>query len=202
MSHVDHPERAAKDPLHRRAIENLTYIRSAMEKSAQFTAIPGTGAIFVGLVGISAAIMATRQESAAAWVMTWLIAAVIALVGAVVAAERKARREGLSLVRGPGRKFLLGFLPSLIAGVTLTAVLFFRGLSDLLPGVWLLSYGVGITAAGSASIPIVPISGVFYLMLGVVALVSPQGSGDLFMGLGFGILHLCFGAIIYRRHGG
>lgn len=199
---TDHPELEQEAPLHRRAVENLTYIRSAMERSAQFTAIPGDGAIFVGIVGVSAAMLATRQETDAAWLTTWLVAAAIAFTGAVVGAERKARGVGHSLARGPGRKFLLGFIPSVIAGATLTGALFLGDLSGLLPGVWLLFYGVGIIAAGSASIPIVPISGVCYLTLGVAAVVSPGAWGDVFMGLGFGLLHLMFGLIIYRRHGG
>lgn len=202
MKHFDQPVIQREAPLHSRAVENLTYIRSAMEKSARFTAIPGVGAIFVGVIGISAAVLANRQETEAAWLTTWLIAAAVAFVGAVIAAEGKAQRMGLSLASGPGRKFLMGFLPSVVAGVALTAVLARAELWDLLPGVWLLLYGVGIIAAGSASIPIVPISGLLYLLLGVATLVSPPGMGDILMAMGFGVLHLFFGVIIYRRYGG
>jgi hypothetical protein len=38
--------------------------------------------------------------------------------------------------------------------------------------------------------------------LGAIALFAPPVWGDGFMGLGFGGLHLLFGFLIARRHGG
>ena len=40
------------------------------------------------------------------------------------------------------------------------------------------------------------------LVLGAVALFSPQAWGDAFMAAGFGGLHIIFGALIARRYGG
>ena len=46
------------------------------------------------------------------------------------------------------------------------------------------------------------ILGVCFLALGAVALVAPPAWGNTFMALGFGALHLVFGLVVARRHGG
>jgi hypothetical protein len=44
--------------------------------------------------------------------------------------------------------------------------------------------------------------GVLFMALGVAAFIAPAGWGNVFMAAGFGGLHIVFGAIIARKHGG
>ena len=108
----------------------------------------------------------------------------------------------MPLFNGPGRKFLLGFVPALAAGAVLTGVLFREDLIVLMPGVWLLLYGAGVLTAGTFSEKILPLMGLSFMLLGIAALFSPMEWGDAYMGAGFGGLHLVFGAVITRRYGG
>jgi hypothetical protein len=73
--------------------------------------------------------------------------------------------------------------------------------APLVPAVWLLLYGTGIVAAGAFSVPVVPLQGLAFLILGVAALLVPE-AGDLLLGLGFGVVNLVFGFVIAVRHGG
>ena len=84
----------------------------------------------------------------------------------------------------------------------LTLVLFQAGLTGLLPGMWLLLFGVGIVAGGAFSVPAVPVMGLGFMALGSIALFSPTGWGDAYMAAGFGGLHIVFGTLIARRYGG
>jgi hypothetical protein len=84
----------------------------------------------------------------------------------------------------------------------LTVVLEREGLVSVLPGTWLLLYGAAFVGAGAYSIRIVPLLGACLMAAGVVALVGPAGWNDLILGLGFGGLHIAFGLVIARRHGG
>ena len=59
-----------------------------------------------------------------------------------------------------------------------------------------------VVAGGAFSIRIVPVMGILFMMLGTAAFFSPGSWGDLLMAAGFGGLHLVFGAIIARHHGG
>jgi hypothetical protein len=44
--------------------------------------------------------------------------------------------------------------------------------------------------------------GVLFMVLGGITLFLPVSLGDWMMALSFGGLHLVFGAIVARRHGG
>jgi hypothetical protein len=44
--------------------------------------------------------------------------------------------------------------------------------------------------------------GLCFMFLGAVALFCPQSWGNYFLATGFGGLHIIFGIIIARRHGG
>jgi len=190
--------------LQERAAADLRFIRGAMERSASFTAVPGLGGMAMGAVALGAAAVARGFEPAdgEAWLAVWVVAAVVAAAIGVVSMQRKAAREGLSLLQGPGRRFLLGLCPSLLAGALLTAALARAGQYDLFPATWLLLYGAGVVAAGAFSQHVVPLTGVAFLAAGAVALAAPPAWGDALMAGGFGGIHLVSGFVVWRCHGG
>lgn len=189
-------------PLEDHAIADIRYIRAAMERAANFTAVPGLGGVCMGLTAVAAAFMAARQATALAWLTVWVTELVLAVAIGGLAMVDKARRTSTPLFAGAGRKFLLAFAPPILAGALLTWPLFQAGLLGVLAAVWLMLYGVAIIAGGAHSAAIVPSMGLAYLGLGAVALVAPPALCDLLLGAGFGGLHIVFGFWIYRRYGG
>ena len=173
-----------------------------MERAAPFTAVSGGGQILLGITAIAAAWFAGHQHSSFAWLRVWLGEAVVAIAIAVLSMYRKANRRGLPLFSGPGRKVALGVAPPLIAGAFLTFVLFHTTTVSALPALWLLLYGAGIVTGGAFSIPIVPVMGVCFMVIGGLAALGPAAWGNWFLAAGFGGLHVVFGTLIARRHGG
>jgi hypothetical protein len=185
-----------------RAHDDLAYIRATLDRSSRFTAVPGREAMAMGLIALAAAAMAAQAPAADEHLRIWLMAAVVAVSIGSYGLVRKAHALGTSLFSAPGRRFLLGLCPPLVAGSILTAALATIGAHDLLPGVWLLLYGAGVTSAGTYSVSVVPLMGLSFLLLGTLAFALPSAHGDQLMALGFGGLHLVFGAVVVKRHGG
>jgi hypothetical protein len=185
-----------------RAVEDLRFIRQTMERGAAFTAVPGWGGVGMGLTALAAAMLAASQPTAEGWLVVWILEAALAVAIGSVAIHRKARRAHLPVLSGAGRKFFLSFLPPALAGAVLTVALWQAGAASLLPGTWLLLYGASVVTGGTFSVKIVPVTGICFMALGVFALLATPAAGDLMMAVGFGGLHIVFGTIIARRHGG
>jgi hypothetical protein len=207
MSVVRPLSTAASSPpvaLHERAEDNLRFIRETMEGASRFTAVPGYGGMLMGATALVAALVSARLSAQSrAWLATWFVEGLIAFAIAAWTMKRKARRGGSAgVLSGPGRKFALSFSPPMFVGALLTVALYRKNLAELLPGAWLLLYGTSVVAGGAFSVGIVPLMGVCFMLLGAVGLFCPLAWGNLFMALGFGGLHLIFGFMIARRHGG
>ena len=187
--------------MHLHALDSLQFIRSTMEQASSFTAVPGWGGVVMGITALAAAAVANREVLAYGWLKVWMYEAVLAFVIGGVSTVLKAHRHGSSLVSGPSRKFASSFIPPLLVGLALTSVLYRAGLYDALPGLWLCLYGVAIIAGGAFSIPIVPVMGSCFVALGLLTFSVPW-INPYALALGFGGLHIVFGAMIARRHGG
>jgi len=201
QSHRVRRPRARVRPASQRALEDLRYIRETMERSSAFTATPGWGQVVMGVTAVVAASIAARQPTAQAWLTTWLVEALLAVAISVTAMQFKARRAGLPLTSGPGRKFALGFMPCVLVAMLFTVALTRLGLMRLLPGVWMLLYGAGVITGGAFSIPLLPAMGSCFLLAGAMALFV-SAWGNLLMATTFGGLHIFFGLWIAREHGG
>jgi hypothetical protein len=185
-----------------RAMDNLRFIRETMERAGAFTAISGWGEVAIGVTALGAAWIAARQTTPAAWLATWIADAALSVGIAVWFTAAKARAANTPLMSEPARKFVFSFSPTMLVGALLTALLYQHGLSNRLPGVWLLLYGAAVITAGTFSVRIVPVMGTAFMTLGVVGLLTPAAWGNVLMAAGFGGLHIVFGTLIARRHGG
>lgn len=188
--------------LHDRAMDDLRYIRETMERSQSFTAVPGRGGVLMGCIALAASLVAVRAPSTAAWVGVWIGAAIVSFGVALVTMTRKARAAGEALLAGAGRKFTWNLTPPLLVGGLLTLALTRAGAAQLLPGAWLLLYGTGVVAGGAFSVRVVPLMGLAFMLFGGLALFAPAGWENLIMAAGFGGLHIVFGIVIWRKHGG
>ena len=183
-------------------MDDLRFIRQTMENASAFTAISGWGQLIVGLTAVAAGLAAAAQATGERWTLVWMAEAILSVAIGIVSTGFKARAARLPLWNGPVRKFVWSFVPSLIVGALLTLVLLQADHHALLPGVWLLLYGTGVVTGGAVSVRIVPIMGLCFMVLGAVSLLGPVAWGNLLLMVGFGGLHMLFGLLIARRHGG
>jgi hypothetical protein len=194
---------ARPEPIHAHALDNLRFIREAMSKASEFTAIPGWGGVLMGISAIITAIVSGPPDDSVRWVLIWFADAGVACTIALVGMTLKARRIGTPLSSAaPAYRFALGYVPPLVAGMVLTPVFANMGLIGRLPGCWLLLYGTAAATGGAFSVRIVPIIGLCFMVLGTIAFAAPAAWGHWFMAAGFGGLHIGFGLVIARKYGG
>lgn len=195
---TDGPER-----MHVHAFENLQFIREAMQRAGEFTAVPGWGGVAMGGTALVAAAISGPPDATLRWVTIWFVDAAVAVAIGLVTMSVKARRSGVPLSSAaPAHRFALAFVPPLVAGMVLTPVFAAMGLMARLPGCWLLLYGTAAATGGAFSVRIVPLMGACFMALGAIAFAAPAEWGHWLMAAGFGGLHIGFGFLIARRYGG
>ena len=204
----------------RHAESQLRFIRETMSRTAEFTAVSGWGGVAMGVTALAAAGLAATQPTVSGWLRVWAAEAVVGFAIGAWTTARKAQRHGAPLLSGQGRKFLLGLAPAIFAGLVVTLAVYGfdvgatgeyfvrQGQAEataslrLLPGLWLLLYGAGVISAGMFSTRLIPLLGAAFLVVGTLALLSPATWATAWMAVGFGGLHLIFGLLIARQHGG
>src|SRR5215469_12882010 len=172
--------------IHEHAYANLRFIRETMERSGSFTAVPGWGGILMGISALLTAFLTANLPSRELWFEAWIGEAALAIGIGLFAMIQKSKAIQAPIFYGPGRRFALSFLPPMLAGGLLSVFLFQHGLYAVMPGMWMILYGVAVVTGGAFSVNVVPLMGVSFMVLGTAALFSPLDWSNVYMGLGFG----------------
>jgi hypothetical protein len=180
------------------AIGNLRIIRQAMQEGSAFTAVSGWGFCAIGATALVAAPIGLRQVTPDGWLAVWLVEALLAATIALISMHRKAGPLRITIST---RRLFIGLLPALVAGGLLTVALMWNGPLRLIPGVWLVLYGVAVMQAGAFSVRALPAMGAAFVALGAVALPLPWLWANVVLAAGFGLLHIGFGVFIAKRYG-
>ena len=158
--------------------------------------------VMLGFTALAVAFYARSIHSQMAWVLLWLgealLAGVISLIGMV---KKTGSLEKLA-TSIPARKCALSLVPPLAAGAVLTVILVDQHLFQALPGMWLMLYGVAVITGGAFSVRAVPVMGICFAIFGTAAFGVPASWANSVMAIGFGGIHILFGLLIARRHGG
>jgi hypothetical protein len=184
------------------AMDNLRFIRATMERAGVLTAFPGWGQVAIGVTALAAALAAGRATSHDAWLATWIVEAMLSIVIGTATMARKAHVLNVPLFNQAGRRFALSFSLPILVGALMTIVLYRSNLFAPMPGMWLLLYGTAVATGGAFSVQIVPIMGYSFMAAGAIALLCPLAWSNAVLAAAFGGLHLGFGFLIARRHGG
>jgi hypothetical protein len=192
------------------ARENLIYIRKTLEAAGQLTAVPGKCLMAAGLIALAGAAF-NALVTGAPWstgtdptfaLATWGVVLSISLAIASFGIYRKSLQLCTPIQRPLLRKLLWSLCPALFVGALLTGLAMRSNNLDWLPVIWLGCYGAAVTNGGQVSVAPVRYMGLCFLLAAGGAAISRQGTGLAWLAVGFGWLHLVFGAYIARRHNG
>jgi hypothetical protein len=192
------------------ARENLLYIRRTLEAAGQLTAVPGKGLMAAGFIAMAGAVF-NGYVTGAPWasgpqprmaLATWGVVLGVSLAIVCYGIYRKSLHLSTPIQPPLLRKLLWSLCPALFVGGLLTQLAVQSNHLEWLPVIWLGCYGAAVTNGGQVSVAPVRYMGVSFLVVAGGAALSPQEAGLAWLALGFGWLHLVFGAYIARRHNG
>jgi len=195
---------------HQGVRENLLYIRRTLEAAGQFTAVPGRSLMVAGAVAL-AGVAANAFVTGAPWdrwppprhaLDVWGVVLGVSLAVVTVGIYRKAERIRSPLQGALLRKLLWSLCPTLFVGALLTNLAIRAHSLEWLPPIWLACYGAAAANGGQVSVRPVRYMGLSFLAMAAGAALTPPAMGLAWLAIGFGWLHLVYGAYIAWRHHG
>ena len=178
----------------REAEQTLSVIRTLMERGTQYTHLSGHAGIAAGGLTLLGSFLRLRFDTP--FLPTWLGVLVLASATTILFTGALHRANGEPLWTRQARTVTLALLPSLTAALILTAVLSRAGQEALLPGIWMLLWGVGALAMSFFTPRVISALGGTFLVAGTVTLTSGFADDALTMALTFGLIHLGYGTAL------
>ena len=179
------------------AEENLSLIRTLMERATIYRRALAPIMITTGVIGTTASVvgMSGELDAPLQFLACWAGTAAVALLAGFALARREALREREAFWSPPTRRVALALLPAGVAGIIAACV---EPDPARLAGWWLLIYAVGLHGAGFfMPSGVRRLSWLFLIAGGAVLGWKSCCPPHAVMGLGFGGLHLVYGIYLF-----
>jgi hypothetical protein len=209
------------EPIRNNPKEDLQAIREIMERSSRFLSLSGISGVFAGAVGLLGAIAAymilpdlnsfakdglsgNSNHLANSTLMLYLginllLVLLVAVVGAVYFSVKKAKKAHQPFWNSSTKRMINYFLIPFLTGGVFTLILVYRNDLELVVPAMLIFYGLALVNAGKFTLGEVHYLGITEIVLGILAAVFVN-FGLLFWALGFGIMHIIYGVLMYYKY--
>ncbi|MCB0525010.1 MAG: hypothetical protein R3A50_03335 [Saprospiraceae bacterium] len=200
-----------------KSLYDLSQIRAIMERSKKYLSLSPWAAIMAGVYAMLGAGIAyykiyfapvvlydqIRQGDIKGPFIGLLLLAISVLVLATGTAlwfnYRKASKANEKLWSKAAIRLAINFAIPMLAGGIFVMVLFLRGYYSLLAPSTLLFYGLALLNAGNFTFTDIRNLGISEIIIGLLAVIFP-GKGLFFWTIGFGVLHIIYGVLMYRKY--
>jgi hypothetical protein len=201
--------------------DELTSIRSMMERSSKFISLSGLSGVLAGIYALIGAVLAYNIVYGSGGFFSYreyvfddalvarpslinlLIIAVLVLTASLITGVsltfRKAKRKGQNVWGRTSRQLLFNMAIPLLTGGFLIIILILRGYFGVVASASLIFYGLALINASNFTFKDVQYLGISEIILGLLAACLP-GYGLLFWAVGFGVLHIVYGSIMYIKY--
>lgn len=202
-------------------IEDLQEIRKMMEDSSKFLSLSGLSGVFAGVVALLGALTAhlmikdftvkymhyfasgrLDKEAAGLEMKLVLLAAavlVLAIGGGILITGIKAKKSGQKLFSPISFRLLRSIMVPLSFGGIFIVGLYYHNIYLLIPPAMLVFYGMALLNASKYVHVDIKFLALSQMILGCVLIFIPQ-YGLLFWAMGFGIMHILYGTIMYFKY--
>lgn len=196
---------------------DIASIRQMMERTSKFISLSGLSGILSGvyaLIGAGAAYgilqfpaspLNPRTETIQpSDVLIKLLMVALLVLAATVATTiwfsvRKAKKMGTKAWDNSSKTLLINLAIPVVSGGVFILTLLANGHYGVVAPACLVFYGLGLINASPNLYDEIRYLGYSEIILGIVAAVIP-GYGLLFWAIGFGVLHIVYGALMFRKY--
>jgi len=201
--------------------EDLHAIRDIMERSSRFLSLSGLSGIFAGLCALVGAAIAwfiildsghvqydeylrgvalvSTSDIRLYLALDAILVLGFAILGAAYFSQRKARKAGQPFWTHSTRRLLVHLLIPLAAGGIFALMLVFRNNLEMVASAMLIFYGLSLVNAGKFTFGEIHYLGLTEIFLGILAGIFIS-YGLLLWTIGFGLMHIVYGTVMYYRY--
>lgn len=198
-------------------IKDISDIRSMMENSSRFISLSGLSGVMAGVYALFGAFVASHLiynsydflnisfiERQVRVNQTYLLIDALAVILMTVITgiyftTKKAKQNEIKTWDESAKKVIINLLIPLVAGGLFVIILYTQGYISLIAPSTLIFYGLGLINASKYTFRDIRYLGLIEVALGLLAATS-IGNGLLFWAIGFGVLHIIYGGLMYFKY--
>jgi hypothetical protein len=201
-------------------LENLSEIRSIMERSSSFLSLSGLSGVFAGIFALAGAgfaywyiyvyhafeqssiiITPTNFNFKIATIL-FLDAGIVlflALISGYWFTYKNSKKKELKMWNVTSKKLVTALIIPLVTGGLFSLILIWHGATFIISSTTLIFYGLALINASKYTVSDVRYLGISQVIIGLIDAVD-IGYGLFYWALGFGIMHIIYGTIMYLKY--
>ncbi len=197
-------------------IQDLKEIREMMNRSSRFISLSGFSGISVGIIALTGTYLAYRMvymhqgaldyaavelsvKSLTHLLVIALSTIFLSILSGIYFTSRETRKKKLKAWDLQTRRLLINFGIPLLAGGIICLILLVQGFLGMVAPLTLVFYGLALLNASKYTLNEIRSLGLLEIVLGLLAMQFIS-IGLLFWSLGFGLLHIVYGTMVYLKY--
>lgn len=203
-------------------LAQLQEIRSLMERSSRFISLSGLSGVFAGVFALLGALAAymklgnnlnistyyeypvsssieSNQHVLTFFIVDAILVLAASLTVGVLLTWRSSKKNGQTIWDATAKRMLINLMIPLATGGLFCMILLMHGLIGLVAPATLIFYGLALINASKYTLNDIRYLGICEIVLGLLAAVF-IGFGLVFWAVGFGVLHIVYGLLMYNKY--
>lgn len=199
-------------------LDTLSEIRSMMEKSTKFISLSGLSGIFAGIFALIGSVVAYYYLISISenhyfsllggdvyieFYLFFFLNASFVLLSSIAFGSyftiRKAKKNNQKIWDATSKRLLINLMLPLGTGGIFCLIMFYHGVIGLIAPATLIFYGLALINASKYTLNDIRYLGICEIVLGLLASIF-IGYGLIFWALGFGVLHIVYGFVMYFKY--
>ena len=198
------------------SLEELQHIKRMMERSTKFSSLSGLSGIVAGICALTGIwfviktiaqwkqnhlenLNASKDELATQLLLIAVATFIAAAFSSFTFVYLRCKKLGIPVLGMSARRVIINIAIPLFAGSLFILRLATAGTFELIPPACLIFYGLALVNASKYTLDEIRYLGYSEIIIGIINLWI-LGYGLIFWGIGFGLLHIINGVIIWWKY--